>query len=332
MTTTPDPRHTLPATTARLLSLASRAPSIANSQPWLWRTDGAAVELYADVRRQLRADDPRGRQLMVSCGAAVHHLGVAAAALGLRPRVERVPVRSGDRPLVARVVLPGCPTEVQEHEASRSPHGSAPDVLAAIQGRRTDRTRFTTWPVPVDRVASLARAAASQGAGALPVVDAVDKARLSSLVLAAADTGSREGRRPADAPGDLEHTDGALVLYGGEDDADDWVTAGMGLSALWLEAARSGLGVVPLSAPVENDGTHRLIRQGILEDRGAPVLVVRVSWAPIGRGHLPGTSRHPWHEHLEVAGTDGRPTTGGDQGPRRLGAADSPAGTRTAAQ
>jgi len=69
-----------------ILSLACRAPSVHNSQPWRWRAEGDRIDLFADYRRQLVYADPARRDLMMSCGAALHHLQVAAAGLGWRAR------------------------------------------------------------------------------------------------------------------------------------------------------------------------------------------------------------------------------------------------------
>ena len=61
---------------------ALRAPSVHNTQPWRWRIDPAdgVVELHADRGRQLTATDPDGRDLLISCGAALGHLAVALRA------------------------------------------------------------------------------------------------------------------------------------------------------------------------------------------------------------------------------------------------------------
>ena len=45
------------------LELASRAPSVHNSQPWRWRIADRSVHLYADHARRLPATDPDGREL-----------------------------------------------------------------------------------------------------------------------------------------------------------------------------------------------------------------------------------------------------------------------------
>ena len=51
----------LPVQTARrLVSLACRAPSVHNTQPWAWRIGPDGIELYADDSRRLAAADPRG--------------------------------------------------------------------------------------------------------------------------------------------------------------------------------------------------------------------------------------------------------------------------------
>ena len=70
--------------------VACRAPSIANSQPWLWRVSGNALELRCDQSRQLAVTDPHGQLMVMSCGALLHHASVALAALGAAVTVERI--------------------------------------------------------------------------------------------------------------------------------------------------------------------------------------------------------------------------------------------------
>jgi hypothetical protein len=80
MTTTaawPD-RHTLMAA----IDDACRAPSVHNTQPWTWLLGARSVHLMADRTRWMRGTDPEGRDLVISCGAALHHLKVALAARG----------------------------------------------------------------------------------------------------------------------------------------------------------------------------------------------------------------------------------------------------------
>jgi nitroreductase len=59
---------------------ARLAPSIHNTQPWRWVVRGDRLELFAAPERQLHEQDPRGRLMQLSCGAALHHALVALAA------------------------------------------------------------------------------------------------------------------------------------------------------------------------------------------------------------------------------------------------------------
>ncbi len=154
-----------------VVQLACQAPSVHNTQPWRWRIRGASVlELRADRNRQLNFSDPEGRNLVISCGAAAHHAVVAARGLGLAPRVTAMP-SPDDSDLLARIEFsPGRPPQ----EALRS--------LDLLQHRRTDRRRFTSWPIPESRLSHLAEAAAGWGAFAVPVVEPTSRFRTELLV------------------------------------------------------------------------------------------------------------------------------------------------------
>jgi len=109
------------------LSLAIQAPSVHNSQPWSWRVDNQVLHLFADFTRHLRSTDPDMRDLIVSCGAALHHCVVALAALGWHAKVHRFPNPDDPAHLASIDVLPQTPGEV--------------DIIlaAAIKRRRSDR-------------------------------------------------------------------------------------------------------------------------------------------------------------------------------------------------
>src|SRR5690606_40254205 len=64
------------------------APSVHNTQPWSFCVSGAEVRLSADPERRLRVTDPDGRQMLISCGAALFNLRIALRALGHRPVVR----------------------------------------------------------------------------------------------------------------------------------------------------------------------------------------------------------------------------------------------------
>ena len=86
-----------------LIAMAARAPSVHNTQPWRFRVGEYAIELHADVRRKLLVD-PLGREMLISCGAALFGLRLAVRSLGYLPVVELFPDPARLR-LLARVRL-----------------------------------------------------------------------------------------------------------------------------------------------------------------------------------------------------------------------------------
>src|SRR6476661_9217583 len=117
------------------VELGSHAPSVHNSQPWRWRLDGRTLLLQADLHRWLPTTDADGRDLVVSCGAALHHTRVALAAAGVHATVHRIPNPERADDLAALEL------------SLRSPVDDDIQLAATILRRRTDRRRFSTWEV-----------------------------------------------------------------------------------------------------------------------------------------------------------------------------------------
>jgi len=304
----------------RLVSLACRAPSVHNTQPWAWRLRPDGVDLYADHQRRLSVADPVGRELTISCGAALHHVQVAARAMGWSAAVRRLPDAMAPALLAQVRLSPAVP-----------PRDAAGD-LAALRDRYTDRRRFTSWPVPDERLQGLAAAARGHGVGAVALTDVTARFRVELLIsralqlqarhLALADeqqtwlerhrgygipvasvpdrASADESRRSRFGLGtleddgrDVEGRDGLVVLCAEEDSREAWLRAGEGLSALWLRAVRTGLSVVPLSQALEVDETRAALRYDVFGGLAVPMLLVRVGWQAIGRSQLPRTPRRP---------------------------------------
>ncbi len=75
----------------RIVQAATCAPSVHNTQPWRFASCEQGLDLYADDSRRLPVLDPRGRQLHLSCGAALLHAQVAARGFGLTAEPQLLP-------------------------------------------------------------------------------------------------------------------------------------------------------------------------------------------------------------------------------------------------
>jgi hypothetical protein len=157
-----------------LVAMAARAPSIHNTQPWRFRVSPSEIELLADPKRKLRVD-PMGREMLLSCGAALFGLRLAIRSLGYHPVVGLLPDRSQLR-LLARVRLTGGPalTAVERK------------MLDALPHRRTHRGSFSPDPLPAGLIASLQHDALAEGATLAVVRRPIDYKRLADLMSATA--------------------------------------------------------------------------------------------------------------------------------------------------
>lgn len=312
-----------------VVRLACRAPSVHNTQPWHWWAYGSTIELRADRSRQLQVSDPAGRNLVISCGAALHHALVAAAGLGWDVSVEQVPDPT-DPDLLAVVKL-------RHH---RRPTPAELDLVEALESRRTDRRRFTSWPVPEGHLARLAEHASGRRARVLPLTGAAARATVERLIEEAIDAQSadpafaeeqrswttgtgptgiprsslppqdhraerrdRFERRTAGTPvdGRVATSDQVMAICTARDDAGSWLEVGGTLSAIWLHAQQMGLSLVPLSQVIEVEGTRLALRRHVFFDMAEPQLLARVGWLEVSRSPLPPTPRLPLADVLTVA-------------------------------
>lgn len=322
------------ATIERIVAAACRAPSVHNSQPWRWRYDGERLDLFADWSRQIRTGDPDGRDLEISCGAALHHAVVAAAAEGLLARVTRLPDPLDSTHLASVRFTPTNVTEMAETTAQ------------AIYARHTDRREPSSTPVPDGRLQDLALVAAGHGAFVTVVHRPEDHAALTDLrqlsallqhdddhyfdelalwthsngndgvpdasVLATTAERSRYSMAARFPAGTLRQTpadDGEpaaswLLVATSSDDTLSRLRAGEALSAMSLLATLHGLSLVPYTQPVEVDVTRVRLEERVLASGKCLQLVVRVGVPPAVRASIPMTRRRPVNEVLTQAEVD----------------------------
>src|SRR5215207_5901817 len=114
-----------------LLRYAILAPSWHNTQPWIFRVRDHDVEVRADRTRALPVVDPDDRALVISCGAALATLRIAARHFGFRAEVVVLPDPS-DEDLLARVSL----------EQGDPPSSDEETLFGAIPERHSNRQAF----------------------------------------------------------------------------------------------------------------------------------------------------------------------------------------------
>jgi nitroreductase len=144
-----DPPATALETARALIAAAVLAPSNWNSQPWRFEVEGTTIRLVADTSRSLPITDPDQKGMMISLGAALENMLVAARAYGLRPKVTYFP-HGGAASVVAEVAwVPGEPRRDRL-------------MFGAIVERRTNRRDFDGRAIFMQNRAQLT-AQASEG-------------------------------------------------------------------------------------------------------------------------------------------------------------------------
>ena len=305
-----------------LLERAVLAPSSHNTQPWLFRAGTGRVDLFADRTRALPVNDPDDRELLVSCGAALFTLRVAAAAAGLGAHVETLP-GAADPDWLARVQL-----------APGGPDASLAVLSPAIERRRTWRKAFADRAVAPGVSDALQAAAAAEGATLAVLAEAERRHALADLVArgdrlqwetpswrrelamwmhprrerdglvvpGAAAAVTRTVVRSFDmgdgvAAKDRQLAEGSPLLgvLGTPGDAPaDWLAAGQALQRVLLTGLGDGLQASYLNQPVEVQELRGRV-QALVPEAGVPQLVLRFGHA---EGDLPGVPRRKLQDVL----------------------------------
>jgi len=288
------------------------APSVHNTQPWRFTAGGQQISLYTDTGRRLAVADPDGREMMISCGAALFSVRLALRSLGYVPRTRVLP-DPGQPELVARVSWPER-ADADEFERRLSGH---------LLTRRTHRGAFDPEPLPSGLLAALRAAAAREGTALRIVADDGRRAALAAAVENAESELRHNGERlrelarwtpapgsacrdgvpatayparpertephfpgrdfarghgwgvpPLSAAGSRRAAGVAGLLTTTADRPADWVNAGQALQRILLTASTAGAAVALHSQPLELPWLREFIRTQLSDD-AYPHLVLR---------------------------------------------------------
>jgi nitroreductase len=293
------------STVELLVQYAIKAPSAHNSQPWRFEVCGASsVRVHGDRSRQLPIGDADGRELVMSCGAAIENFVVAARAFGFDTAVAPLPDTGEPDCLAALALSPGeWPTDEESL------------LFDAIDVRRNARGSLGGLPIDPEIVSALAASAACRNAMFVTMNAAPTRVRLRTLI----EEGDRRlfanapwrselaswihrprvgdgisiGQAPAplarlavrtfDLGPRVARSDGALaqeapllaVITTGSDSTIDWLAAGRALERVLLTAARYGLQAGFLNQPCQVAELRQQL-QALILDVGHPQVVLRL--------------------------------------------------------
>ena len=128
-----------------LVAQAVKAPSGHNTQPWKFRQNESAVEIYPDFDRRFPEVDPDDRELSVSLGCAVENLCLAAQTKGYKSAVS-----VGDKGVItvslaeeAGVKPSPLFSQLDARQTNRSVYNGeeiALDVLKKLQSIRSEKS------------------------------------------------------------------------------------------------------------------------------------------------------------------------------------------------
>lgn len=303
----PSVLSTLPERLGWYAAVARLAPSKFNAQPWRFLVHDGVLDVWAD-RGLMPVTDPLGRELVLSCGAAVHTAQVAAASLGVRLAVTTWPL--GDDGPVARLTEDGRGT----------PTALDRELLAAVTRRRTDRGPLDASVLSPAVPFLLQRSAEEHGCTLRLVTGDGDRSTLARIVQAAdhqlvsrpeverevhdwvrdasadrSDGVPQEASRGQAASyaapfvqrdfsfgavppeHDRPGADAPLVavLCAAADTPRDWLQAGQALMAVLLTATVHGANASYLNQPLELPHTRDWLRDE-LDLPGPPQVVLRM--------------------------------------------------------
>ncbi|WP_416981345.1 Acg family FMN-binding oxidoreductase [Streptomyces sp. T028] len=318
---------------AYLVRAAVTAPSPYNTQPWIFvaEDEDRGLEVHADAARRLLLSDPAGREMVISCGAALFNIRLAMRHLGFNPVVEHFP-RPSDPAFLARVAW----------GTHRRPSPQDERLFGALRLRHTARGPFLAEPLPESLTDDLRDHAHRAGATLDLVTDRAGTRHLAELVRIAEETSrsrpecTAEQRRwtwwpgrprfdgiPVEADGthpDItdfagrdytgltqifprppqrrpSRTGPVAILSTDRDDPAAWLRAGEALQRILLEAADHGVMAAFHTQPLEVPALRVEIRR-TLSGGAHPQMIFRLGHPP----YVPPLPRRPVAEVLKVAG------------------------------
>ncbi|WP_322779329.1 hypothetical protein [Frankia sp. Cas4] len=268
---------------------ASHAPSIHDTQPWHWLVADRRLELFADPSRLLGAVDPDGRQLLISCGAALYYARIALRLRGFVPDVVVLPGGPGygglDRDLAGKEPL----ATIRINEA-RPPDAWERSLGTAVHlghAGHAGRGPIQPTPDPTGVLAALQDAAATEDAWLATLDDTGTDDHLAT-------------NAPSARPGQVDGQDSIVVLGTAADRPIDRMAAGQALARVLLSATALSVAACPIGHAEDIDAIRVVLRE-ILHSTGTVQMVIRLGLPAAGGVPAEPAPRRPLSEVLTIS-------------------------------
>lgn len=298
-----------------LLNYALLDPSGHNTQPWKFKINNEAIELYADLTRALPVVDPQNRELIISCGTALFNLRIALRHFGYQPKITTFP-DPNNLDYLARIQL----GKISQASADEQM------LFEAIPKRHPNRQNYADWNVPKFLLSWLEADAEAEGAWLCNVRETAQNA-VAELVMQGdrhlmADQNFRRELAAWIHPGSSHNHDGipgyaygaskyldfatplfalvmrtfdlgnsianrshqliaqspALLLLGTQGDTlEDWLVAGQALERVLLRSQAVGLSASFLNQPIEIPQLRSQLAN-LLHEKGFPQILLRLGF------------------------------------------------------
>ena len=135
-----------------LVAAAALAANPHDTQPWLFHVRPDAIEVYADLTRNLGAMDAYLREMHLGLGCAIENMMTAASANGFEAELKVLP---GPLPTGATGAVIAATLLLRKSEAAAAPH------YAAIAKRHTNRYAYDPARRPAGEFRAFAQTAAA---------------------------------------------------------------------------------------------------------------------------------------------------------------------------
>ena len=304
-----------------LIRYAVLAPSVYNTQPWIFSVKEDTIQVFIDTTRWVQSGDKDQRDLHLSVGCALENLLVAAYHFGYQCHVDYFP--SPTHPMLAANV------RMATGEANASPR--ADPLFDAILHRSTDHRVFSAEPVPSHMIQQLTGCGTNRGVVLHTTTDLellrhVDALTLQADAVKFADPAYRQviaycikqGVFDTDwlltklsqlAASHLRHTNNQVkeefqilkgapmlgILVSETDDRTNQLKAGQVFERIFLTSVSLGLRVEPITHVLQVPETRAALAKLPLIHGLIPQILFRLGEAEVELAHTP---RRPAEEVL----------------------------------